>query len=176
MRHTRYILWGSGLAVFALDQWSKGWIRTHLSPATPTDLFPMLHPILSFTYVNNTGVAFGLFPQLGWLFTVVALGVVLFILYTQQMLGEESALLNLALGLQLGGAAGNLVDRLLRGAVTDFLDVNFWPLENWPVFNVADSAIVVGVALLILHLLQEERAERRRATLASAVDDGQREL
>ncbi len=176
MRRGRWLLWGSGLAVLALDQWSKRWVRIHLPPATPTDIFPALHPILSFTYVHNTGVAFGLFPQLGWLFTVLALGVVLFILCSQQMLGEESWLLNLALGLQLGGAAGNLLDRLLRGAVTDFLDVNFWPLESWPVFNVADSAIVVGVGLLILHILLEERAERRRTTVAPVVDDGQAEL
>ncbi len=176
MRRGRWLLWGSGLAVLALDQWSKAWIRANLPPSTPTDIFPALHPILSFTYVHNTGVAFGLFPELGWLFTTLALGVVAFILYYQQMLGQDDALLNLALGLQLGGAIGNLLDRLLRGSVTDFLDVNFWPLESWPVFNLADSAIVVGVGLLILHLLLEERDERRRAAMASVVDDGQTEL
>ena len=173
MRRTALILWSSAVATLALDQWSKAWVRQHLLPATPTDLYPPLHPVLSFTYVHNTGVAFGLFPRLGWLFTVVAVVVVAAILYFQRMLEEEHWMLGLALGLQLGGAAGNLADRLLHGAVTDFIDVNFWPLESWPVFNVADSAIVVGVALLILHMMLEERAERRRAIAVTTVDDGQ---
>ncbi len=176
MRRFRPLLWSSALVVLLLDQWSKAWIRANLPPFTPIDLFPCLRPILSFTYVHNTGVAFGLFPRLGWLFTVVALIVVAFLLYFQHTLENESRLLDLALGLQLGGAIGNLIDRVLRGSVTDFIDVNFWPLQGWPVFNVADSAIVIGVGLLILHTLLEERNERARQALSTAADDGQATL
>jgi signal peptidase II len=78
-----------------------------------------------------------------------------------------------ALGLQLGGAIGNLIDRLhFAGSVVDFIDLNFWPLARWPVFNIADSSIVVGVTLLTLLMISEEwLAERGKAQLAPASDD-----
>jgi signal peptidase II len=81
--------------------------------------------------------------------------------------------MHVALGLQLGGASGNLIDRLrFGGSVLDFIDLNFWPLRRWPVFNVADSSIVVGVTLLTLLMLWAEwREERASRELATAEDD-----
>jgi signal peptidase II len=106
--------------------------------------------VLSFTRLTNTGVAFGLFPQFGDFFTVLAAVVIVAILFFYRTLEIDDWLMHLALGLQIGGALGNLVDRIFRGSVVDFVDVNFWPLHEWPVVNLADSAIVVGVALLLL--------------------------
>ena len=142
--------------VLAADQLSKLWVVQNLPEQVPVDIFPWLHPVFSLTYLNNTGVAFGLFPQFGDFFTILAAVVVVAIIFFYRTLDGNDWLTQLALGLQVGGALGNLVDRLCRGSVVDFIDVNFWPLQKWPVFNLADSAIVVGVALLLLHTWQQE--------------------
>ncbi len=147
---SRLLLFGCAAFVLLADQLSKAWVVANLPLQFSVDVIPWLSPILSFTYLTNTGVAFGLFPQFGDLFTILAVVVVGAILIFQRSLPPEDWLLHLALGLQVGGALGNLVDRLFRGSVVDFIDVNFWPFQNWPVFNLADSAIVVGVALLML--------------------------
>lgn len=117
------------------------------------------------THISNTGAAFGLFPSGSLLFGVVAALVSLFILFYNYRLPAGHRLLRVALGLQMGGALGNLVDRLRIGHVTDFLD--FGP---WPVFNVADLCIVCGVALLGLIMLREEHAalQARRAARPAA--------
>jgi signal peptidase II len=153
-------IWGVALLVLVADQLSKAWVVANLPRHVPVDVIPGLQPILSFTYLTNTGVAFGLMPQMGDLFTVLAGVVIVAILYFYRTLEFHGPLVHLALGLQVGGALGNLVDRLFRGSVVDFLDVNFWPFQTWPVFNLADSAIVVGVfLLLIVTWVDETRGE-----------------
>jgi signal peptidase II len=151
------ILFGVASAILILDQLSKNWVRTTLAPGVPWSPIPLLRPVLSFTYVTNTGASFGLFPQLASLYALVAVAVSLAILYFRTQLPYASLLVWVSLGMQLGGSLGNLMDRLLwQGQVTDFIDLNFWPLEQWPVFNVADSSVVVGVVLLAAYLLREE--------------------
>jgi len=106
---------------------------------------------LRITPVQNTGVAFGLLRGYGSaLAAIAALGAVLVFLFSRK--GARSPLTGAALGLLIGGAAGNLLDRIVRGYVFDFIDVGFWP-----VFNLADSAITIGVGLLILEFLFLER-------------------
>lgn len=117
---------------------------------------PFLQRLFSLTYTRNTGAAFGLFPNQGVLFIVIAFVVVTAIIFYYRHLPAGYAVMRLSLGLQLGGAVGNLVDRLCQGSVIDFVDLNFWPLEHWPVFNLADSAIVVGVGLLAIAMLRED--------------------
>ena len=147
---SRLLLWGGAALVVALDQLSKVWVVRHLPAYTPVDWFPQLASVLSFTFVKNTGVAFGLFPQLGGLFTIFSAVVIVGIFIFQRAIAGTDYWLHGALGLVTGGALGNLIDRLARGYVVDFIDVNFWPFREWPVFNIADSAIVVGVAILLL--------------------------
>lgn len=144
------------LGVVVADQLTKAWVVANLPVHRPVDVFPWLAPILSFTSVQNTGVAFGLFPALGDLFTLLSVIVVIGILIFRRTLPSVHVWVHGALGLVVGGALGNVIDRLLRGYVVDFLDVNFWPLETWPVFNLADSAIVVGVAILLIDSLLAE--------------------
>ncbi len=144
------LFYGGGVLVLLLDQLSKLWIVQNLPAYTPVDLIPQLTPLFSFTFVKNTGVAFGLFPKLGGVFTVFSTLVIAGILLSRRTVAGMGLWVNGALGLVTGGALGNLLDRLTRGYVVDFLDVNFWPLHEWPVFNLADSAIVVGVAILLL--------------------------
>jgi signal peptidase II len=121
---------------------------------------PALHSVFSITYTTNTGAAFGLFPKQGALFVLIAFVVITAIIVYYRYLPEGYMLARVALGLMLAGALGNLIDRLRQGYVVDFADLNFWPLQNWPVFNVADSAIVVGVGLLAITMLREDAKEQ----------------
>ncbi len=152
----RWLLIGCAVVVLALDQITKAWVVANLPLYTPVDLIDGLAPILSLTSVKNTGVAFGLFPGLGGFFVVLQALVILGILYYQRTLPPDELWMHLSLGLVVGGALGNLLDRITRGYVVDFFDVNFWPLRTWPVFNIADSAIVVGVTILLIDSFFEE--------------------
>lgn len=142
--------------VFVLDQISKFWIVTSMSLGDSREVAPWLAPIFSLTYVTNTGIAFGLFQGMGDVLLIVALiAVGAILLYYRHLLAGPMSV-HIALGLQLGGAIGNMVDRLMRGAVVDFIDLNFWPLHHWPIFNIADTSIVAGVILILLIMLTEK--------------------
>jgi len=150
----------AAIIVLAADQISKHLVRTSLVPGVPYDPIPWLRPVLSFTYITNTGVSFGLFPQLGSLGALINVVVIAVLLFSYRRLPVDSWLIPLSLGMQVGGALGNLTDRLFwRGQVTDFIDLNFWPLHEWPVFNVADSSVVVGVVILAYFLLFDLEVE-----------------
>jgi len=139
-----------GLLVLALDQWTKWTIEIRLALYEVRSVFPGLN----MTRVENTGVAFGLLPARGslWgttllmLLGLFALGVV--VTFFVRARRSERWLLT-GLGLILGGAVGNLIDRVLSGAVTDFIDV-YVGSYHWHTFNVADSAITVGIVFMIL--------------------------
>jgi len=130
--------------VLAADQLSKHLVREMLPPggSYPSTDFPRL------TYVTNTGSAFGLFNNQSILLAITAVVGVAAIIFYYRYASVQNTFLKLGLGLQLGGAVGNLVDRVRFGEVTDFIEVGFWP-----VFNLADSAIVVGVVVLAFFLL-----------------------
>lgn len=153
--------------VLLVDQVSKFLVTARLWEGQSWDIAPWLAPIFRITYVTNTGVAFGLFPGGGDFFIVVAAIVVVAILVYYRHLPDGQWSVRMALGLQLGGATGNLVDRLRQGFVVDFIDFNFWPLHNWPVFNLADSSIVAGVTLLALLMIWEERREQEKQRVAA---------
>lgn len=163
---------GIAALVLLVDQITKFWIMDTLPVGETWKIAPWMNPILHITHVTNSGAAFGLFPQLGGIFVIIAALVIVGIVLYYRYLTAGQWLLRLALGLQLGGALGNLVDRLRYGFVVDFLDLNFWPLQNWPVFNFADTAIVAGVVLLALSMLLEELNEQNpqveRATVEEA--------
>ena len=151
----RWILFIVAAAVLLLDYVSKEIVRNNMPLYTYWAPFPALEQFFRITHTSNTGVAFGLFQNANLLFATFASIVSAGIIYFNQKLDPGHALLRVALGLQLGGAIGNLVDRFTQGYVTDFLD--FGP---WPVFNVADTAVVAGVILMGYLLLQEERRDR----------------
>jgi signal peptidase II len=136
------------LIVIAADQASKAWIVENVPLNGTLEIIPQIRDWFIVTHITNSGAAFGLFPQMGLVFTFVALGVSIVIVYYHRTLPPGQWLVRLSLGLQLGGAIGNLIDRLrYGGSVVDLFYVRFWP-----VFNVADSAIVTGVLLLMWHL------------------------
>jgi signal peptidase II len=120
---------------------------------------PVIGHYLSWTHTQNTGAAFSLFQNGGSFFIVVAIIVSAVIVYYAPRLPAGDRLSRIALGLQLGGALGNLLDRLRQGYVTDFIHFQIPEIGfDWPVFNIADSAIVVGViALIVISLLRERK-------------------
>jgi signal peptidase II len=144
----------SGL-VLALDQWSKYLVRTQLEVGQVWSPAEWLAAYARIIHWNNTGAAFGLLPTAGTIFTVVALGVSVAIVYYFPRVPETQVVVRVALALQLGGAVGNLIDRMLLGTVTDFVS-----LASFPVFNVADASITVGVALLLAAMWVQDRRSR----------------
>lgn len=135
------------LTVLGIDQASKAWVIENIPLNTTYEIFPPLRDVFVLTYITNSGAAFGLFPQLSLVFTLIALVVSFAIVWYYRSIPAGQWLVRISLGLQLGGAVGNLIDRLRFGAVTDLLYVRFVP-----VFNIADAAIVSGVALLMWHM------------------------
>ena len=145
-------------SAFSLDQVTKAIVLNQLfyGQSVPYDGF------IRITLTSNTGGVFGLFPDQTMalvLASFVAIGI-LFFLYRSHSL--SSPMLRLSLGLQLGGALGNLVDRIRLGAVTDFIDVG-----PWPIFNVADASIVVGIVLLLFLLLSPSKQLRTTRPLGA---------
>ena len=141
-----------------IDQFTKYLAATYLATIVVWAPIPSLAHVFTFTYTTNTGVAFGLFKDLGPIFVGVAVVVIAAIVIYQREIPQEAWLVRVALGLQLGGAAGNLVDRLRVGHVIDFIHFHFWP-----VFNVADMSIVGGVILLALTMLREGKEPAKPA-------------
>ena len=139
--------------VVVLDQISKLWIRSHLLPG---ESLPEVG-FLRLTYAQNTGSAFGLFANQAFLLSLVAIVGLVIILLFYRYLSEFSIFGTMALGLVFGGAAGNLIDRIRLGYVTDFIDVRSWHDFHWPAFNVADSAITVGVIALVCFIFAAVR-------------------
>lgn len=133
------------LAVAALDQVTKAYLQANMTPGASV---PIIKGIFHITYVLNPGAAFGILQHQTWFFVAVAFALFAAVLYFYPRIPPEYGLLRLGIGLQVGGAAGNVVDRLKTGFVVDFLD-----FRVWPVFNVADMAIVVGVGLIVYSLL-----------------------
>ena len=137
------------LAVLALDQWTKWLVEAHLPLH---GVIPVVDGALNIVHVRNTGVAFGLFAAHGnaaqtWaLAGVGTLALAVVLVYFHRTPREDRMLLT-ALGLVLGGAVGNLLDRVAAGAVTDFIDF-YVGTYHWHTFNVADSAITVGLVLM----------------------------
>ncbi len=155
--------------VLLADQITKYLVTARLQEGQSMDLAPWLTPVFRITHVTNTGVAFGLFPQGKYFFIGVAVVVIAAIIVYYLHLPDEQWLMRMALSLQLGGASGNLMDRLRhQGRVVDFIDLNFWPLYNWPVSNIADISIVSGVILLTIIMLWEERQLAREGQQKSA--------
>lgn len=159
----RWILYLIAVPIILLDQITKEIVRLNMPLYTSWAPFPALENFFRFTHATNTGVAFGLFQNGNALFAVFATLISAGIIIFNQRLDPGNRLLRVALGLQLGGAIGNLIDRMAQGYVTDFLD--FGP---WPIFNVADMAVVSGVILLAYVMLQEDRAERQRQQAETA--------
>ena len=146
------------IGVLVFDQVTKEWITSRMSLYSSVPVVPGL---INLTLVTNTGALFGLFkdiddPYRTIMFLAVPVIAISLILYFQYRTSTADIMTQSGLALILGGAVGNLVDRLRFGHVVDFVDV-FVGEHHWPAFNVADSAICVGVSLLFIDLLRQSR-------------------
>jgi signal peptidase II len=139
--------------VIALDQFTKWIASTRLLMGQPV---PVLDDAVRFTLVHNTGAAFGLFPGSRLPFIVISILAITVVIYLFLRETYQSLANRILLGCILGGAVGNLVDRVRLGHVIDFIDVGVGTLR-WPVFNVADSAVTLGVIFLAWNLARAGR-------------------
>ncbi|HEX7974887.1 MAG TPA: signal peptidase II [Anaerolineales bacterium] len=149
-------LLGLALVLISLDQWTKYMVRTHLPFGGVWAPWPWLLPYARIVHWNNTGAAFGMFQGFGDIFTILAIIVAIAILYYYPQVPRRDWPLRLAMGMQLGGAVGNLIDRLTIGSVTDFISVG-----RFAVFNVADASISVGVAVLVIGMWIKDQKEQK---------------
>ncbi len=140
------------LVAVCADQYTKTLARTELSGGS----VPVVEGVFHLTYVENTGAAFGIFQNSNGFFIVLVSAILLGIIVSLYLLKPQSLLLKISAGLVMGGAAGNLIDRVFRGFVVDFLDFR---IIRYPVFNLADMLVVTGAALICVHLIFFERKE-----------------
>ena len=149
------LLAGVAAVVVGLDQLTKYWVMASLPEGNWWSPLPggAWH-FFRITHTTNSGAAFGIFPKQGGVFVLVAAVVVVAIVLYYRYLPQGDWLIRLSLGLQLGGAIGNLIDRLRFGYVVDFIDVGFWPI-----FNIADASITIGVILIAYGLWRGDRTQ-----------------
>jgi len=181
------LLFGPALALIALDQVTKVLVRNNLAVGEAWAPIPALSRFFTITHVQNTGVAFGQFPGLGWLFMLVNLAVLVGIIVYYPRIPREQRAMRVAAPLVMAGDLGNVIDRLRttllqseqaggffaalpHASVTDFVDVKIWP-----VWNVADMCIVSGVIILALVLWRSEQKEAQRDVTGPETEHGEDE-
>lgn len=141
MRRLSYVL-PIIISIVFLDQLTKYLVVKNINPLDSIEILPFLHLV----NVRNTGAAFGMFRNLSSeFFILISVGAVIFVTY----LLIKNAYNNVGLSLLLGGAIGNLIDRLLYGKVIDFIDFSIGDF-HWPAFNIADSSLTIGIGLILL--------------------------
>jgi len=144
-----------GAVIIGLDQWTKQIVRTQLAFGGSWSPWEWLEPYIRIVHWRNTGAAFGMFQGFGVVFSVLAVLVAIAIVYYFPQVPRGDWTLRLAMGLQFGGALGNLIDRVTHGFVIDFVAIG-----SFPVFNVADASISTGVAILIVGMWIKEKNEK----------------
>ena len=157
----KYVLFGAFLALsVGLDQWTKALARTFLRPLDPYRPKVVIEGFFNLRYSENPGVAFGMLQQIPGgrlVLTLLAVLAVLLVLTYLRKTEGDAWRLHVALGLVGGGALGNVIDRIAYGRVTDFI---VWHVKQheWPAFNIADAALCVGVALMVLDMVLSKPA------------------
>jgi signal peptidase II len=151
-----------GLLALLLDQWSKAWIRSNLAPGEGIAVWP---GVMHLSHVWNRGAAWGMLS--GQRLVLVGFSVLVLVGVASMVrdFAQRGHLATVGLGLIVGGAIGNLIDRVLLGHVTDMFDMDtgwHW-LRTFPVFNVADSALTVGVCLLLIHFVFDRESPTEAA-------------
>jgi len=165
LRDYAFLLLIGGL-ILALDQYTKIWVRRNLALYEVWNPFgDWLEPYARIVHITNTGMAFGQLPQFGLIFTVFSVLAILGVLYFYPRIPRQDRVIRLAMGMVLGGAAGNLLDRLSIGSVTDFISVG-----SFAIFNVADSSLSIAAALIVISNLPALQQERLASQLRRTVE------
>ena len=141
------ITWFLWIIVLLFDQITKYLIRKN---SLLGDSIPVIPNFFHITHVSNTGAAFGIFPNAKYFFIIASIIAIAFFLYFLYIYKQRNPAFYISIGLILGGATGNLLDRIIFGKVTDFLDFGINSKLRWPAFNIADSCVVIGFFILAL--------------------------
>jgi signal peptidase II len=150
------VLLGIAGFIVVVDQWTKYLVRTKIPFAGSWSPFVWLEPYVRIVHWQNTGAAFGMLQGFGLVFAILAVVVSVAILYYFPRVPSNEWAMRLAMAMQLGGAVGNLIDRITVGTVTDFVSVG-----KFAVFNIADACISVGTVILILAVWDSERRQKK---------------
>ncbi|QST01514.1 signal peptidase II [Pontibacillus sp. ALD_SL1] len=141
------------IVIILIDQLTKWIIDTQMKLL---ESIPVIEDVFYITSHRNKGAAWGMLEGQFWFFYIITVFVIAFVIYYIQKYTKDNPLLGISLGLILGGAVGNFIDRIFRKEVVDFLDVYIGSYD-FPIFNVADSALVVGVGLVFIATILDER-------------------
>ena len=154
-----YIYYLVAVIIVALDQWTKWLVVNNMELG---ERIPLLDPTLALLSHRNRGAAWGMLEGQIWLFSIVSVIVIAGILYYFHKEAKGKPLFQLSLMIILGGAIGNFIDRLYLGEVVDFIDVLI-PIINYdfPIFNIADAALTIGVVMVMTVLFIEEKREKK---------------
>ncbi len=146
--------------IIGLDQWTKSIIRSNLGFGEIWVPWDWIAPYARIVHWYNTGVAFGMFQDRNLIFAMLSLVVSAALIIFYPKLTQKDWFLRIAVGMQVGGSLGNLVDRLTIGHVTDFISVG-----NFPVFNIADASITMGVGVMLVGLWLDEKREKNELSI-----------
>ncbi|MBB4824002.1 signal peptidase II [Sporosarcina luteola] len=156
------IYYGIAIVVILLDQLTKWLVVKNMELGEKISIFD---PYIGLLSHRNRGAAWGMLEGQMWLFYVVTILVVAGIIYFFQKEGKSSRLFAVSLMFLLGGAIGNFIDRIWRKEVVDFVDVLIPVIKyDFPIFNVADAALTVGVVLIIIHVILEEKKNKKKVS------------
>ncbi|CAH0346912.1 signal peptidase II [Bacillus sp. CECT 9360] len=146
------------MLIIALDQFTKWLVVKNMELGQSIEI---INNFLYITSHRNRGAAWGILEGQMWFFYLITTIVIIGLVYYLQKMGKQSVLLGTALGFMLGGAIGNFIDRLVRKEVVDF--VHTFPFGyNFPIFNIADSALCIGVGMLIIYMFLEEKLAKEK--------------
>lgn len=152
----RHLLWIIPVGIIVLDQVLKAIVVMWLGPDAKMHRLEIAGDLLAFEYLENTGAAFGMLPDQTEFLVAVSIVIVAACSFLMQREIKEHPLAAFAIAVVVGGAIGNMIDRIRQGYVVDYISVG-----GWPKFNIADSAITIGIALLFWSVIQDERAARK---------------
>ncbi|MBD8013783.1 signal peptidase II [Microbacterium sp. APC 3898] len=157
-----FIYYGIALLIIALDQWTKWLVLKNMELG---ERISVIDPYLGWLSHRNRGAAWGMLEGQMWLFAIITVAVIIGILYYFHKHANGQPLFQLSLMVLLGGAVGNFIDRMLRGEVVDFVDVLI-PVINYdfPIFNVADAALTIGVVLMIIYIIYDEKQQKKKVS------------
>ena len=158
--------------IIVLDQWTKTLVRAAIPDYTSLIPIPALGEYFIFEHVHNYGAAFGIFQGMGNFFIIVAIVVTIGVLTYVRYLPTQDWLVRVLLGMMLGGAIGNVIDRINQGYVTDFVKMGIPGVYYWPNYNIADSAIVLGVIGLGIYVVVDDIRKQRQQKAAQAIERG----
>jgi signal peptidase II len=173
-RHA-WIVLAVAAVIIALDQWTKSLVRDTIPIYGSVFPIPALGEYFYFQHIYNYGAAFGILQAGSSFFITVAAIVSIAILVYVRYLSLDQWFVRVMLGLQMGGALGNVIDRIYQGYVTDFIKMGIPDVYYWPTYNIADSGIVIGVIGLGIYIVGDDIRRQRQARAAAEEEHNARD-